>query len=81
MAKTRLLRIGDVMRFSGVSRQTLHNYTTYGLIREQERTPSGYRLYGDEVFDRLKRIGELKNNHTLREIRDILETEFSGDSL
>ena len=80
MAKTRLHRIGDVMRFSGVSRQTLHNYTTYGLIREEERTPAGYRLYGEDVFNRLRRIGELKPEHTLREIRDVLEREFSGET-
>jgi len=77
MAKSRLYRIGEVMRFSGVSRQTLHNYTSYGLIREEERTPAGYRLYGEDVFRRLRRIGELKPRHTLREIRDIVESEFS----
>ena len=76
MAKSRLYRIGDVMRFSGVSRQTLHNYTTYGLICEEERTPAGYRLYGEEVFRRLRRIAELKGKHTLRAMRDILDAEF-----
>ena len=73
MAGRRLYRIGDVMRFSGVSRQTLHNYTVFGLIREEERTPAGYRLYGEEVFERLKRIGELKPTHRLREIQEMLK--------
>jgi DNA-binding transcriptional MerR regulator len=77
MARRRLYRIGDVMRFSGVSRQTLHNYTVFGLIREEERTPAGYRLYAEEVFERLGRIAKLKPKHTLREIQEILKREYS----
>jgi len=77
MARRRLYRIGDVMRFSGMSRQTLHNYTVFSLIREEERTPAGYRLYGEEVFERLRRIAKLKPKHTLREIQKILKREDS----
>jgi DNA-binding transcriptional MerR regulator len=70
----KLYKIGEVMEFSGISRQTLHNYTIWGLISEAERTPSGHRLYGEEVFDRLRRIEDLKKQkHTLKEIRRILE--------
>jgi DNA-binding transcriptional MerR regulator len=76
MAIHGLYRIGEVMQFSGVSRQTLHNYTVLGLIVEQERTPAGYRLYGEEVFERLRRIAELKATHKLREIKTILRREF-----
>ncbi len=77
MTEGKLYRIGDVMRYSGISRQTLHNYTVFGLIREEERTSAGYRLYGADVFDRLRRIGELKPEHTLRQIKRILRKEFS----
>lgn len=77
MAKQKLYRIGDVMRFSGLSRQMVHNYTVFGLIREEERTSSGYRLYGEDVFDRLRRISGLKRNHTLREIKEVLKGELS----
>jgi len=65
------------MRFSGLSRQTLHNYTVFGLIREEERTRAGYRLYGPDVFERLRRISELKPAHHLRDIKQILKEEFS----
>ena len=75
MARRRLFRIGEVMRFSGLSRQTLHNYTVFGLIREEERTAAGYRLYGEEVFQRLRRVRELQPGKTLREIREILKVE------
>ena len=76
MARRKLYRIGEVMRYSGLSRQTLHNYTVFGLIREEERTPAGYRLYGEEVFERLRRIRELQPDKTLRQIKEILKEEF-----
>ena len=68
----KLFKIGEVMKYSGLSRQTIHNYTTLGLITEEERTESGHRLYGEEVFRRLQRIEELKGQKTLKEIRRIL---------
>jgi len=72
----KLYRIGEVMRYTGLSRQTIHNYTVFGLITEEERTEAGHRLYGEEVFARLRRIQELKaQNKTLREIRLILDEE------
>ncbi len=68
----KLYKIGEVMEFSAISRQTLHNYTQLGLITEAERTPSGHRLYAEDVFARLRRIQELKKTKTLKEIRRIL---------
>ena len=71
----KLFKIGEVMRYTGISRQTLHNYTVMGLIRERTRTESGYRLYGDEVFEQLERINELKAHMSLLQIRKLLERE------
>ncbi len=72
-APRKLYRIGEVMRCTGLSRQTLHNYTVFGLITEEERTEAGHRLYGEDVFPRLSRIEELKSQRkTLREIRLML---------
>jgi DNA-binding transcriptional MerR regulator len=68
-------KIGEVMRYTGLSRQTLHNYTVMGLITERERTESGHRLYGEEVFGRLRRLEELKGRMTLLEIRQLFESE------
>lgn len=76
MVPKKLFRIGEVMKYSGLSRQTVHNYTMMGLIREAERTDSGHRLYEEGVFDRIKKIGELKKNKTLKEIREIMEKEY-----
>ncbi len=69
----KLFKIGEVMRYSGLSRQTLHNYTMLGLITEEERTESGHRLYGEDVFDKIEKINDLKKTKTLKEIRELLE--------
>jgi DNA-binding transcriptional MerR regulator len=71
-------RIGEVARFSGLSRQTVHNYTIMGLISESEWTEGGHRLYGETVFETLVRIEQLKQVHTLREIRELLDREREG---
>jgi len=42
MGPKKLFKIGEVMRYTGLSRQTLHNYTMMGLIQEAERTDSGH---------------------------------------
>lgn len=70
----KLYKIGEVMRYSGLTRQTIHNYTHFGLIREEERTDSGHRLYGEDVFPRLERILALKRaGKSLREIARLFE--------
>jgi DNA-binding transcriptional MerR regulator len=68
-------RIGELVRYSPFSRQTIHNYTIMGLIREAEWTQGGHRLYDESVFDRLSRIMELKKTKSLLEIRRILSDE------
>ncbi len=68
----KLYKIGEVMQYSGLSRQTIHNYTMLGLITEQTRTRSEHRLYGEAVFYRLQRIQELKKRMSLKEVRDVL---------
>ena len=69
----KLFRIGEIVEHTGLSRQTIHNYTVWGLITEVRRTRGNHRLYGEGVFCRLDRIRRLKESHTLGEIRRILE--------
>jgi hypothetical protein len=69
----KLYKIGEVMKYSGISRQTLHNYTMLGLITEEERTPAGHRLYAEWVFERLSRIDSLKKQMSLKAVREQLE--------
>jgi len=69
----KLYRIGEIVRYTGLSRQTIHNYTTMGLIQEAEWTPGGHRLYGESVFLRLQRIAELKSGRSMQQIKRILD--------
>ena len=74
MKREKLFKIGEVMQYSGLSRQTIHNYTLAGLIQEARRTVSGHRLYDESVFDRLEQIKILQTkNYTLFQIKKILE--------
>jgi len=76
MKREKLYKIGEVMEYTGLSRQTIHNYTLANLIFEARRTPSGHRLYDDAVFDRVEKIKILQSkNYTLQQIKKILEKE------
>lgn len=66
-------KIGEVIEYSGLSRQVIHNYTLLELISEAKRTPSGHRLYAEEVFRRIEQIKKLKaEGKTLWQVKKIL---------
>ena len=71
----KLYRIGELVSYTPFSRQTIHNYTIMGLIREVKWTEGGHRLYDESVFGRLSKILQLKKTNTLVEIREILGRE------
>ena len=75
MAPQKLYKISDLMKATGLSRQTIHNYTMIGLIAEEERTPEGHRLYSTSVLRRLRRIQLLSRHRSLREIAEIFRKE------
>ena len=78
MKREKLYKIGEVIEYSGLSRQTIHNYTVAGLIYEARRTPSGHRLYDESVFDQLEQIKVLQSkNYTLTQIKKIAEQQRS----
>jgi len=67
----KLYRMGEVVEYSGLSRQTIHNYATMGLLRESRWTAGGHRLFDECVFGRLDQIARMKRrNKTMREIRE-----------
>jgi DNA-binding transcriptional MerR regulator len=71
----KLYRIGEVVQYTPFTRQTIHNYTTMGLIQESGWTEGGHRLYDETVFERLATILELRKTRTLAEIRKMLRTK------
>ncbi|MFD5000637.1 MerR family transcriptional regulator [Streptomyces buecherae] len=48
--------VGQVAGFAGVTVRTLHHYDKAGLLTPSERSPAGYRLYGDADLARLQQI-------------------------
>ncbi len=47
------MRIGELADEGGVSTKTIRYYESIGVMREPERTPSGYRDYGRVAVERL----------------------------
>ncbi|MEX0776187.1 MAG: MerR family transcriptional regulator [Phycisphaeraceae bacterium] len=73
-------KIGDLAQVTGLTRQTIHNYTRWGLISESGWTDGGHRLYDENVFDRLSRILNLRSSYRIDEIRELLEQAAQDDS-
>ena len=64
-------RIGELVEYSGFSRQTIHNYATMGLIQEARWTKGGHRLFDEGVFGRLAEIARLRaDSKSLQQIRE-----------
>lgn len=73
MEINKLFKIGEVMEYSGLSRQVIHNYTQLRLIKEIKRTVAGHRLYNEKAFAQLKKIKMLQlQGKTLLEIKKIV---------
>ena len=78
----KLYRIGELVKYTPFSRQTIHNYTVMGLIHEADWTEGGHRLYDESVFDRLFRIAQLKEaGKSLREIQLLLYKESRNSDI
>jgi DNA-binding transcriptional MerR regulator len=74
----KLYRIGEIVRYTPFTRQTIHNYTTMGLIQESSWTQGGHRLYDESVFHRLATITELRKTNTLAQIRKMMKTKTTA---
>ncbi len=66
-------RIGELADKCGVNKETIRYYERKGLIPEPDRTESGYRMYSQQIINRMnfiKRMQEL--GFTLSEIDKLL---------
>jgi len=74
------MRIGEMGAQSGVTAKTVRYYESIGLLREPERTSSGYRSYGEGDVDRLTFVRTAQRlGITLDEIREILLFSERGE--
>ncbi|MBQ4326363.1 MAG: MerR family DNA-binding transcriptional regulator, partial [Mailhella sp.] len=47
------MKIGDLAKATGTQVVTIRYYEKEGLLRQPERTGSGYRLYSEDDVERL----------------------------
>ena len=67
------LTIGQLAKAVGVNVQTIRYYERRRLLSPTVRTPSGYRMYGDEAIQRLRFIKNAQAlGFTLEEIAGLL---------
>lgn len=80
-------RIGDLVRRSGMSRETIHYYMREGLLQEPEKTGRNTALYNEAHVRRLSLIRSLREEHllSLKAIKGLLadqaQLSFTPDQL
>ncbi|MFP5264523.1 MAG: heavy metal-responsive transcriptional regulator [Blastocatellia bacterium] len=77
----KLLKIGEVSKRSGVGVEALRFYERQGLLGSPSRTGSGYRLYGEDVLERLEFIKRAQVlGFSLAEIARVISEKHAGQS-
>ncbi len=67
-----LMRISDVAKAAGLTRQVVQYYLMLGLIREKSRSGGGHRLFDQSTVRRVKLICRLnRSGYTLRDIGEL----------
>jgi DNA-binding transcriptional MerR regulator len=74
------LRMRDLVRLTGLPRETIHFYLTQGLLPKPVKTGRNTAVYDHEHLDRLQRIKDLQERHflPLRAIKAVLEEGTGG---
>lgn len=74
------MRIGELAERQGITTKAIRFYESIGLLPEPERTPSGYRAYGDVDAERLTFIKTAQRlGLSLDEIREIIGFRDRGE--
>ncbi|MBV8858941.1 MAG: heavy metal-responsive transcriptional regulator [Acidobacteria bacterium] len=77
----RMLKIGEVSKRSGIGIEALRFYEKSGLLDRPSRTYGGYRVYGEDVLERLAFIKQAQAlGFSLEEIRKIIDDARKGES-
>jgi MerR family Zn(II)-responsive transcriptional regulator of zntA len=70
--KSELVSIGKAAKKAGISVQSLQYYLMLGLVNPTETTPTGRRLFGEKVIERIRLIRRLNDSgYPLRAIREL----------
>ena len=77
--ESKMLYIGELARRLGVNTKTIRYYESINLLPEPKRTANNYRVYAQDVENRLQFIKKAKSlGFTLREINEILILSDKG---
>ena len=75
------MRIGELSEMAGVPTKTIRFYEEIGLLPPADRTPSGYRDFGEETAGRLGFIRAAQAvGLTLGEIRSVVGLRDRGET-
>lgn len=81
LVEVSVMRIGELAEKAKTRPSTLRYYEERGLLQPPERTPAGYRSYGDESVQRLEFIDRARAaGLTLAQTGQILELRDTGRS-
>lgn len=76
--ETRLYKIGDLARLSGVPIKTIRHYSEIGVLPPSGTTEAGFRLYSDADRARLESIRTLREaGLSLAAIKELLHDEIT----
>lgn len=74
------MRIGELAERQGVTTKAIRFYESIGLLPDPERTPSGYRAYGEADAERLAFIKTAQRlGLSLDEIKEIIAFRDRGE--
>lgn len=76
------MKIKEVADLVGISVRTLHHYDAIGLLKPEEISESGYRLYSDNDLEILQQILFFKElDFPLKEIKEMInDTSFDREA-
>lgn len=76
-----VMRIGELAERAGTSVKTIRYYDRVGVLRPEQRSESGYRLYGEDALDRYRFVRTAQAvGLRLGEIREILALRDRGET-
>ena len=76
-----VMKIGELAERAGTSVKTIRYYDRIGVLRPEERSESGYRLYGEDALDRYRFVRAAQAvGLRLGEIREIIALRDRGET-
>lgn len=70
------MKVKEVAELVGISVRTLHHYDEIGLLKPDETTEAGYRIYTEDNLDTLQQILFFKElGFPLKDIKEIMGSE------